>query len=126
MTIQEAITGIDERTPNGFPLTWKLRWLSELDGILYREVLLTHAGEVPTFSGYPEDLSQEAREETVLLVPAPYDRLYLYYLESRVDYENGETGRYNNSGAMFRAACDDFRNWYTRTHLPISGAARYY
>lgn len=126
MTIQEAITGIDERKPNTIPVSSKLRWLEELDWELFRDVLLTHEGEVPEFAGYPIGLAQEGRETTVLLAPAPYDSMYLYCLESHIDYENGETGRYNNSNAMFRAVFDAYRNWYNRTHTPLSGAVRFF
>ena len=89
-------------------------------------MLLTHAGTVPEFTGYPGDMSQEDREAAVLLAPAPYDSMYLYCLESHIDYENGETARYNNSNAMFRTVFDAYRNWYNRTHKPLSGTVRFY
>ena len=126
MTIQEAIAGIDGRKPNTVPEETKLRWLEELDWEIFRDVLLTHQGPVPEFTGYPENMSREDREATPLLAPAPYDSMYLYCLESRIDYENGELGRFNNSNAMFRTVFDAFRNWYNRTHRPLSGAARFY
>ena len=126
MTIQEAIAGIDERKPNTVPEETKLRWLEELDWEIFRDVLLTHAGTVPEFTGYPGDMSQEDREAAVLLAPAPYDSMYLYCLESHIDYENGETGRFNNSNAMFRAVFDAYRNWYNRTHRPLARAVRFY
>ena len=126
MTIQEAIARIDEQKPNTVPAASKLRWLGELDWEIYRDVLLTHEGNVQEFTGYPQDMSQEDQKTTVLLAPAPYDSMYLYCLESRIDYENGELGRFNNSNAMFRTVFDAFRNWYNRTHRPLSGAARFY
>ena len=126
MTIQEAIAAIDEQKPNTVPAASKLRWLGELDWEIYRDVLLTHEGNVPEFTGYPQDMSQEDRKTTVLLAPAPYDSMYLYCLESHIDYENGETGRVNNSNAMFRAVFDAYRNWYNRTHRPLARAVRFY
>lgn len=126
MTVQEAIAGIDERKPNTVPVSWKLRWLEELDWEIFRDVLATHAGGAPVFAGYPGDMTQGERESTALLAPAPYDSMYLYCLESRIDYENGELGRFNNSNAMFRAVFDAYRNWYNRTNKPLAGAARYY
>ena len=60
------------------------------------------------------------------ILRTPYDSMYLYCLESHIDYENGETGRFNNSNAMFRAVFDAYRNWYNRTHRPLARAVRFY
>lgn len=124
MTIREAIAGIDERKPNAIPDSIKIRWLEALDWEIYREVILTHREPGAEFSGYPESLTRE--ESPTLLAPPPYDSMYLYCLESHMDYENGEIARYNNSAAMFRAVYDAYRNWYNRTHSPLSAPVRYY
>lgn len=53
-----------------------------------------------------------------LLVPFPYTNVYDYWLQSQIDLNNGELGKYNNTQAMFNAAFQTFSDYYTRTHMP--------
>lgn len=116
MTILEAINRIDAIKPNGYGQPDKIRWLSTLDGIIKREIIDTHEGaDGVSFEGYTENtiLTKE------LLVPAPYDEIYLRYLETQIDYANGEYGKYNNSMSMYNTAYTAYANYYNRTHMPI-------
>ena len=54
-----------------------------------------------------------------LLAPDPWaDELYNYYLQSMIDRENGETGKYNQSSQLFNAAYLAYAGYYNRTHMP--------
>ena len=118
MTLLEAINRIDVLKPNGYSQAEKIQWLSNLDGIVKREIIDTHerneGEEVVTFNDYTEETSLT----TKLLVPAPYDDVYLRYLEMQIDYANGEYGKYNNSMAMYDTAYSTFQRYYNRTHMP--------
>ena len=115
MTLMEALHRIDTIKPNSYNQTDKIRWLSTLDGIVKAEIIDTHQGsEDVVFNGYTEDTVLN----TPLLVPAPYDEMYLFWLESKIDYWNGEIGKYNNSIAMFNEAYSRFERYYNRTHMP--------
>lgn len=117
MTIIDAITRADIAKPNGYSQAEKITWLSELDGVIKTEIIDTHeGGDHVTFSGYNE----QTVLSTMLLVSAPYDRLYVSYLEMQIDYANGEYGKYNNSREMFTSAYEAFQAYYNRTHKPIS------
>ena len=117
MTINELMTLVDDLTPNQYGAAHKLRWLNEVEQTICREIVLTHEGDrEEPFTPY------ETADDTALLAPAPYDRLYPLYLEAKIHYHNGETGRYNNAAAAFDAAWEDFRNWYNRTHAPVAAA----
>jgi hypothetical protein len=122
MTLGQAISTIDARCHNVYEYSDKVRWLSELDGMIKLEIIDTHegGGETP-FSGYKEG----ADEDTELLVPHPWDDLYIKWLESRIDYENKEFSRYNNSVSAFNAAYSAFAKWYNRTHMPKSESFKY-
>lgn len=124
MKIIEAINAIDALKPNGYTQAEKIRWLSALDGILYREVFLTHEGaDERPFPVYDEDTPPE----TELLAQEPYaGDLYLKYLEAQIDYYNGETARYNNSMTMYQAAYTAFARWYNRTHAPRSQKRKFW
>ena len=101
MTIMEALYRIDEVKPNSYSQSEKIKWLSSLDGVIKTEIIDTHeGGEGVVFEGYNEN-SDIAIE---LLVPAPYDDIYLRWLEMQIDYANGEYGKYNNSITMYNTA----------------------
>ena len=115
MTIMDALYRIDEIKPNSYSQSEKVKWLSTLDGVIKREIIDTHeGGEDVIFNGYDED----ADLATTLLVPPPYDDIYLRWIETQIDYANGEYGKYNNSMAMYNTAYSAYANHYNRTHMP--------
>lgn len=115
MTVSEAIVKIDTLKPNEFTKEEKYRWLSLLDGNIKQQIIDTHEkADVSEFAEY----SPEGEDRT-LLVPAPYDDIYIHWLEAQIDYYNGEYGKYNNSMAMYNTDYTEFKNYYNRTHMPI-------
>jgi hypothetical protein len=115
MTIMDALYRIDELKPNRYSQTEKIKWLSSLDGVIKSEIIDTHEdGEGIVFSAYLED----ADLNTVMLVPAPYDDIYLKWLEAQIDYANGEIAKYNNSIVAYNDAYDLYHRHYNRTHMP--------
>ena len=122
MTIAEAITLVDKLKPNQYPETLKVKWLSKLDGQIFKEVFSTHEGNPLTaFNGY-----DEAPQDTELLVPYPYDEdIYNYFLQAQIDKENGEITKYNQSITLYNNAFLAFQNWYNRTHLPLPKGTRF-
>ena len=123
MTIIEAINRIDAVNPNNYSQPEKVAWLSTLDGVIKKEIIDTHEGaEAVTFSGYNE----QTPLDTVLLVPAPYDELYLFWLQSKIDYWNADMGKYNNSISMYNTAYSTFEKAYNREHKPISKKLKFF
>ncbi len=123
MTIIEAINKIDSLKPNGYTQPDKVAWLSALDGIIKKEIIDTHEGsENVIFVGYDE----ETALDTVMLVPAPYDDVYVKWLEAQIDYANGDTAKYNNSMTMYNAAYYAFQRHYNRTHMPIGKSMKFF
>ncbi len=123
MTPAEAIARADALRPNSFSYAQKLSWVSALDAAVTAEVINTHdGGEWVDFKGY----SEESAPRTELLIPAPYDEVYLRYIEAQMDYSNGEYDRFNNSNAMYAAALGAFVNHYNRTHMPLGTKRKYY
>ena len=123
MTIMEALHRIDAIKPNSYSMAEKIKWLSTLDGTIKKEIIDNYQGAATiVFNGYTED----ADLNTILLVPAPYDEIYLFLLESKIDYWNGEIGKYNNSTAMFNEAYSNFAKYYNRTHARIGNNLKYY
>ncbi len=117
MTIAEAISRVDELKPNNYSLEDKVGWLSTLDARVYSQIIATHAhGDHIFFYGYDD----VADQETELLAQAPYDEMYLRWLEAMIDYHNSDDDRYNNAITLFNNAYEGFKRHYTRTHTPIS------
>ena len=115
MTIIEAINKIDTLKPNTYSLENKEYWLSNLDGIVFEKIIKTHEGaEEITFNGY----TSETPMETKLIVPAPYDDIYIKWLESQIDYANREYDKYNNSIVAYNDAYAEYERHYNRTHMP--------
>ena len=123
MTITEAINRIDGLKHNTYSQSDKVDWLSRLDSMVKKHIIDTHEGaEEVNLTGYDDstDFSTE------LLVPAPYDEVYLRWMEAQIDYHNGEYNKYNNAILMFNTAYEAYQNYYNRTHMPIGKSFKYF
>ena len=123
MTILEAIQEVDALKPNTYTQSMKIKWLSTLDGMIKNQVIDTHEGfEGVTFSPYDD----ETPLNTELLVKNPYDSMYIAWLESKIDYVNGEYTKYNNSITRYNDIYSAFNNEYNRNHTPLTSSIRYW
>lgn len=134
MTLHECISRVDTVKPNQYSTEDKVRWLSYLDGSIKNEIIDRH--EHPgqnenTETMTPEEMEEEkAKNEFVpyspdrltdeLIAPFPYDEMYVAYLKAKIDEENGETARYNNTASTFNGMLSDFARAYHREHKPIN------
>jgi hypothetical protein len=124
MTISEILAQVDEIKPNTYDENIKLRWLSELDGRVFNDVILTHVHDLvddgegnmvePTFAGY-----NETSENDELLIPDTYADIYRHWIFAQIDYANGEVDRFNNSMVMYNSSLKEFYDWYNRNNKPI-------
>ena len=123
MKIIEAIDRIDDQKHNTYSYRDKVAWLSRLDAMVKRLIIDTHeGGEDVVFEGYTESTD----EWTELLVPAPFDEMYIRWLEAQIDYANGEYGKYNNSILMYQTGYDGYANYYNRNHMPKSKKMKFF
>jgi hypothetical protein len=114
MKIIEAINRIDSLKHNTYTQSEKVAWLSEVDLDVAKNVIATHEGDENNFTGYDDSTDLQ----TELLIPAPYDKAYLLWMEAQIHYYNGEYDKYNNAMDMFYEAFDGFKKYYNRTHMP--------
>lgn len=123
MTMMEAIAQVDSLRHNTFTQAEKIRWLAQVDGQLFRDLVQTHEQEQAVSMGcYDEQTPMDQQ----LLAPPPYDELYLHYLAAQMDYYHGEYDRYNRSMGMYQAVVSAFTNFYNRTHRPLGQRFRYF
>ena len=119
MKIAEAISKVDALKPNNFEPEDKIEWLSNLDARVKTQIIDTHeCHDSVYFYGYDS-------QDEELLVPAPYDEMYLRWLEAMIDYHNSDDDRYNNAIILFNNAYEGYKKHYTRTHMPISAGKRF-
>ena len=116
MTIQEAIKDVIEKRPNQFTQQNLVRWLSELELDMVEEVFSRYQGfeKEKAFTGYDENTPLS----TTLLIKAPYDSLYCYWLYAMVDFHHNEMNRYNAAALMYAQRLAAFKNHINRNHMP--------
>ena len=122
MKINEAIHRLDSLKFNTYTQDDKVEWLSRLDNMVKQQIIDTHEGaESVSFTGYTADTPPE----TVLLVPAPHDEMYLRWMEAQIDYHNGEYDKYNNSIIMFNTVFEAYQKHYNSAHKPVQRGRRF-
>lgn len=114
MTIAELIAECDKNKPNPYDEKAKTQWISEVEGIVIDEILNRAEGNEIEFEKYDYDRDCEK----VLRVPDRFNDLYLNYLYAKIDFNNAEYTRYNNSVMMYNAAYEAFAGYYRRNHMP--------
>lgn len=111
VTIAKAIERADELRPNPFAEEQKVRWLSELDGKIAREII----GD-KDFAGYNHAYDSEKE----LLAEEAYCDIYLFYLTAMIDFFSRDYAEYNNSILMFNEAFSQFAKAYQRGDAGLS------
>ena len=65
------------------------------------------------------EYDNDSDDGTEMIIPSPYDMLYVYWLMAKIDHLNQEIDKYNNDRALFDNAYEQASDWWTRTHRPI-------
>ena len=112
MTIQQAINNAKALTGQVVDDATLVRWLSELDGRLAFEF---YRADVWTPYDPVNDLAAE------LLVPFPWDGLYVHHLEAMTYFSDAEYDRYENARALGEKTLADFRAFMQRTSAKTCG-----
>lgn len=111
MTIQEVIDFTDRVKPNDFTEDDKVKWISNVEGMVQTQIFLQAPVEFITYH-WPDD------KNTVLLVDPPFEKLYLTYMQAMIDYHNGEYGNYQNTMTMFNSDFNEFMQWFANMYRP--------
>ena len=88
--------------------------------MVWHEIWSAHEMAVPAFAGYGPEADLDG---TALLIGWPYDGIYRWYLEMKIDDANGEMTKYNNSAAKYNTYYQAYQNAYNRAHMPKGEAA---
>lgn len=115
MQIDEIIARVDSLEPNQYDKETKLSWISQLDGKIFSEIILTHDD-----TGRMMYLPYESGDEEPIAGPPYGEDMYCYYLEAMIAQHNMETSKYNQKMLAYNNAYAEFANWYNRTHRPCT------
>ena len=115
MQIDEIISRVDSLEPNQYEKETKLSWISQLDGKIFAEIILTHDD-----TGRMMYLPYESGDEEPIAGPPYGEDMYCYYLEAMIAQHNMETSKYNQKMLAYNNAYTEFSNWYNRTHRPCT------
>lgn len=136
MQIDEIIARVDSLEPNQYDKETKLSWLSQLDGKIFAEIILTHEDIsarvldhccIDDDSGLFFYFPYESGDEEPIAGPPYGEDMYCYYLEAMIALHNMETSKYNQQMLAYNNAYTEFANWYNRTHRPctVNGGNRF-
>ena len=103
MTIQQLIDKVQEEKPNSFSDDKIVSFVNEIEADVADQISVDF-----------EDYTLDDKEEE-LIVPAPYNRLYVSYVKAQIDYANEEYPSYQLNAEQHVQDFTDFINWMVRT-----------
>ena len=130
MKLIEVIGSIDALKKNQIEDDTKRKWISDLESLIIREIILTH--EMPEWvkdkeainryletDGKEDVYGADTEGNAVLLAEPPYDDVYFWYLAAKIDLAEGDMERYQNDHQMYNNAYLTFQDYYNRTYMPV-------
>ena len=114
MKIERLVGLLAELTPHAYSDSVVLMWLSQCENSILTDVFLVAPSETAEY--------EEVTEEE-LLVPHPYDKLYLPYLQAQVAHANQEYDLYANLMALYNAYRYEYAQYIVNGADPGSGDA---
>lgn len=104
MTINNLLAKVKDEKPNSFGDERLIAFINEIEIEVAEQLRIVPA---------PQYTSEDT--ESDLLVPAPYDRLYVSYVKAMIDFANEEYASYENNQAQHVQDFRDFVDWVVRT-----------
>ena len=120
MTVEQALVRARELRP-GCKISDETcrRWLCEEDALLRQQLFEKSGADEYAAAGADLAWSGEALpDDTVLLVPVPFDALYPHVLCARIDAALGETDRYAGEQAQCGGLLSELAVWLRQKHPP--------
>ena len=135
-TVAQTIEQFNTEYPNQVDDALKVTWLRKCEQMLINEIYIQHEHDledesklklsvsgptlVITRAGTFADHISNFDMDTELLVPEPYDDLYLHYLAQRVAYNTNDKTRYNTAATMYNNALLTYQQYFNRTYKAIT------
>lgn len=113
MTITQLITKVREEKPNSFTDAKLIEFINEIEAEVGKEMRYSY-DDIPKYEDTDTDKAM-----TLLAIP-PYDRLYVSYVKSQIDYANEEYASYQLNAAQHMQDFSDFRDWVVRAAQQVA------
>ena len=117
MKLSEAIERVKKEKPHSFSENHCTLFVTEVE-MQVQDFLGISASERVKY-----DWENDGGKE--LIVPAPYDRLYISWLKAKIDYSNEEYESYANNQDQFNADFAEFKAWAIREGKVASSNLRF-
>lgn len=121
MTIKQVAEQYEALINQCYDMDILVSWLEELEGKAVLEVFAGYSDN-PAGEDWKERLWQSTGAE--LLIPPPYDRVYVDFLRMKNDSWNKESS-YNNSAKAFNDSWKAFGNYWRRSHRKLVTPLRF-
>ncbi len=131
-SVAEIIEQYNTERPNQVDDTHKVAWLRKCERMIINETLLSHEHDLEdenrielkvigstlkiTNAGSFEEHLDGFSMDTELLVPEPYDDLYLNYLDQRIAYNANDKARYNVASTQYNNSLLLYQQYVNRTY----------
>lgn len=122
MKLLDAIGRVERDRPNEAGKDDLVAWINQLDMRFWTEQVRRHEGGDAVAA---PDYSMDAAGDTELLIPSPWDEVYIHHLYACIDYRLGEMDRYNNSAILFQNAWANACKAWRRTHMPLQTGTKH-
>ncbi len=130
--VSEIIEQYNTEHPGSVSDDLKVAWLKKCEQMIINEILISHEHDLESESrmelhvtgstlhikigGSFESHIDSFGLDTELLVPEPYDDLYLHYLDQRIAFNNNDKARYNMAAAQYNNALLTYQQYFNRTY----------
>lgn len=131
-TVAQIIEQYNAERPNQVDDSVKVIWLRKCEQMLINEIYVQHDHDLEdetklelkvvgstlyiTGAGSFEDHISNFGMDSSLLVPEPYDDLYIHYLDQRIAYNNNDKARYNSAATQYNNALLTYQQYFNRTY----------
>lgn len=135
MTVAGIIEQYNAERPNQVDDSTKLVWLKKLEKMIINEVIISHKHDLEDTTGLTLKVSGSTLHitsagtltehingfdmDTELLVPEPYDDIYIYFLDQRIALQNNDKTRFNVATQMYNNALLTYQQYFNRTYPTI-------
>ena len=135
MTAAEVIAQFNNENPNiQIDDSQKVEWHKKLESMVIENVISTHEHDLEDETnigisvsgstlivkpaGTLADHIDSFDMDTELLVPAPYDDMYVFYIDQRSKYGTKDTKLYNIASTQFNNIYLAYQQYFNRNYKP--------
>lgn len=111
MTVLDVIEAVDCRLHNEVDETIKIKWISDLDRKIQKDVIDTHK------DGFVHDFPYTLDSDVI--IADGYEEIYILYLLRQITLLNGDIEHSNNYLSEYNNLIYEWKKFYNREHLPI-------